>query len=60
MNTLRLNRKPPEDPLNLRFIERKGRYILQELIREDVYSAGVIVSNAARWRDVPLIAEAAK
>lgn len=59
MNTLSLKRKPPEDPLNLRFIERKGRYILQELIREDVYSAGVIVSVASRWRDVPLIPGAA-
>jgi hypothetical protein len=53
--TLKLKQKPPEEPLNMRFIERKGRYILQELVREEVFSDGVFESVSSRWRDVPLI-----
>lgn len=55
MSTLKLKPKPAETPLNLRFVDRKGRYILQELVQEDVYSAGVVVSVGQRWRDVPLV-----
>jgi hypothetical protein len=53
--TLKLKQKPTEEPLNMRFIERKGRYILQELVREEVFSDGVFESVSSRWRDVPLI-----
>jgi hypothetical protein len=53
--TLKLKPKPSEEPLNMRFIERKGRYILQELVREESYSEGVFESVSTRWRDVPLV-----
>jgi|ABSQ01.1.fsa_nt_gi hypothetical protein len=38
-------------PRDLRFIERKQRYILQELIEDLSRSA----ASVARWRDVPLV-----
>jgi hypothetical protein len=40
-----------EVPDKLRFIERKKRYILQELIEDLSRSAASVV----RWRDVPLV-----
>jgi hypothetical protein len=40
-----------EVPRDLRFIERKQRYILQELIEDLSRSA----ASVARWRDVPLV-----
>jgi len=43
--------KSDEPPQRLRFIERKARYILQELIAELSGSATV----SYRWRDVPLV-----
>jgi len=43
--------KRDEPPQRLRFIERKARYILQELIAELSGSATV----SYRWRDVPLV-----
>ena len=49
--TLTLRPKPVETPNKLRFIERKGRYILQELIDDLSRSAASVV----RWRDVPLV-----
>lgn len=48
--TLTLKRRE-EKPDRLRFIERKGRYILQELV--DEISASL--SGVVKWRDVPLV-----
>lgn len=49
--TLTLPKKPAETPHGLRFIERKKRYILQELVADLSGSAHA----AMRWRDVPLV-----
>lgn len=40
-NTMTL-KKPKEEPINFRYVDKKGRYILQERIGE-------------RWRDVPFV-----
>jgi hypothetical protein len=48
-----LRLRKPEEPDRLRFIERKGRYILQELCPPLSASAMAVL----RWRDVPLVKE---
>lgn len=45
--------KPQEEPGTLRFIERKSRYILQELV-PDISAS---LTGGVRWRDVPLVKE---
>lgn len=49
--TLTLKKPPEREPSGLRFVERKGRYILQERIVKLAFDTSATMT----WADVPLV-----